>query len=65
MTNILPFQTDDQTFYRRFVRDTLPEHRTQDIINDLKPLRMHGEEDAILRGVLFAELAVKSERVQP
>ena len=62
MADILPFQTEAQAFYQRFAREHLPDRRTQDIINDLKPLRMLGEEDAIARGVLFAELAVKSER---
>jgi hypothetical protein len=62
MADILNFQTEDAAFYRRFVAEHLPDRRTQDIINDLKPLRMLGEEDAIARGVLFAELAVKAER---
>ena len=63
MADIITFQTEDQAFYRRYVRENLPERRTQDIIADLKPLRMLGDEDAVLRGVLFAELALKGERV--
>lgn len=65
MADILTFQTADEKFYRNFVSENLPDRPTQDIINDLKPLRMIGEEDAIARGVLFAELAVKASRVQP
>jgi hypothetical protein len=57
--------TTDAAFYRRFVREHLPNRRTQDIIADLKPLRMLGDQDAIARAVLFAELAVKAERGQP
>lgn len=62
MADILPFQSESAAFYRRFAREHLPERPTQDIIADLKPLRMLGDEDAVLRGVLFAELAVKGER---
>ena len=62
---VLEFQTADQAFYRRFVAEHLPDRRTQDIINDLKPQRMLGQEDAVARGVLFAELAVKAERGRP
>lgn len=58
---VLEFQTTDQAFYRQYVRAHLPERCTQEIIDDLKPLRMLGGEDAVMRGVLFAELAVKSE----
>jgi hypothetical protein len=63
--DILPFQTEDAAFYQRFVRDNLPARPTQDIIGDLKPLRMLGDEDAIGRNLLFAELAVKAERGLP
>ena len=65
MADIIPFQTEAEAFYRQFAREHLPERRTQDIIADLKPLRMLGEADAITRGVLFAELAVKAERRLP
>ena len=63
MADIIPFQTEDTAFYRRFVREHLPERRTQEIIADLRSLRMLCDEDAVLRGVLFAELAVKGGRV--
>ncbi len=53
--------TEGEAFYRRFVREHLPERRTQEIIADLKPLQMLGEPEAIARGVLFAESAVKAE----
>ena len=61
MADILPF-SEDEAFYRRFVTEHLPDRRTQDIIGDLLPLRMLGDEDAVARSVLFAELAVKAER---
>ena len=63
MADIIPFHAKDAAFYRRYVREYLPERPTREIINDLKSLRMLGDEDAVLRGVLFAELAVKGERV--
>ena len=63
MTNILIFQTSDEALYRRFVREIRPDRPTQEIINDLKPLWMIGEDDAVARGMLFAELAVKAGRV--
>jgi hypothetical protein len=65
MADILHFQTEADAFYRRFVTEHLHERRTQDIIDDLKPLHLLGDEDAIARGVLFAELAVKAERNCP
>ena len=65
MADIIPFKTEDAAFYRRYVREHMPERRTQDIINDLKPLRMLGEEDADRRDMLFAELAAKGERGRP
>ena len=63
MADILDFQSADQLFYRDFVREHIPDRRTQGIIADLKMLPMTGEDAAVMRGVLFAELAVKSERV--
>ena len=65
MADILTFQTEDEAFYRSFVRNNLPDRQTRDIIDDLKHVRMLGEDDAIPRGVLFAELAVKSEGQSP
>jgi hypothetical protein len=59
---VLEFQTPEEAFYRHFAREHLPARRTQDIFNDIKKLRMLGEEDAVLRGVLFAELAVRVQR---
>ncbi len=64
MADILPFQSESEAFYQQFAREHLPERRTQDIINDLKPVRMLGDQDTIARGVLFAELAVMGERGQ-
>ena len=63
MADILIFPTPDEALYRHFVLGFRPDRPTQDIINDLKPLRMTGEEDAVARDVLFAELAVKAGRV--
>ena len=65
MADIIPFSADDADFYRRYVRDHLPDRPTRDILNDLRPVRMLGDADAVLRGVLFAELAVKGERGRP
>ena len=65
MADVIPFHAEDAAFYRRYVREHLPERKTHEIIKDLKPLRMLGEEDAVLRSVLFAELVVKSEGVFP
>lgn len=62
MADILEFPTRDDAFYRRFAREYMPERRTRDIIDDLKPLLMLGDADAVMRGVLFAELAVTGTR---
>lgn len=61
MADILTFETPAEAFYKRLALRQ-PERPTQDIIDDLKPLRMTGVEDAFARNILFAELAVKAER---